>query len=282
MDIYQRILDADIQGNGILPVYPTDEKDISKGYIEVNIKNENPNTRIFKEIYIPERKKRSYQLVENLFDNYSLNQTESERETQEESREVNDYLTFAIQSPPIQIAKKFTEEKLKQKFNTEQWLTYLYDLWFRPFNSESGKNLSGFEHVFIGEQKRRDLVGHHFWYKYWLEDNPELNKHHQDQIKLIYSQPIQQKQTTPYIMTVGFHLKAYDYTKRRFISISKKRCALFVGLSAEGILALGTVRALPKKDVPKQLIINNAVYELALFMSPDNKSIRTFYPKLVL
>jgi poly(U)-specific endoribonuclease len=278
VDIYQAIWDADMKGNGIRPISTTENRDISEGYVVVDMESCNPEHRIFKEVHIPDKKRSSYRLIEKLFDNYTLNEINKEKNTTNESKEVEEFLIMAINSPPVKIAKKFIEEKSNKEFNKLQWYTYLHDLWFRQFNLESGKDLSGFEHVFIGEQKRRKLVGYHFWYKYWLEDNADLNKHDRDQIELTCVNFNEQKPATPYVITVGYHLKAFDYEKKRFIKILKKRCAFFVGISAEGLLALGTVRAMPQEDVPENFVINDVHYKLELFRSPDDKSIRTFYP----
>jgi poly(U)-specific endoribonuclease len=277
MDIYQAIWDADMKGNGIPPILPTEKGDLSEGYVVVDTESCNPEHRIFKEVHIPDRKRSSYQLIEKLFDNYTLNQMKKEKNTLIELKEVEEFLIMAINSPPVKIAKKFIEEKTNKEFNELQWYTYLHDLWFRQFNWESGRDLSGFEHIFIGEQKRRKLVGHHFWYKYWVEDNANLNKHNIDQIELT-SVDLNDQKAAPYIITVGYYLKANNYEKRRFIKILKKRCAFIVGISAEGLLALGTVRAFPQEDVPGSFVINDVHFKLELFRSPDGKSIRTFYP----
>lgn len=242
MDIYQAIWDADMKSNGIRPLPTTENRDISEGYVVVDTESYTPEHPIFKDVHIPDRKRSSYQLIEKLFDNYTLNQMNKERNTLNESKEVEEFLIMAINSPPVKIAKKFIEEKSNKEFNEFQWYTYLHTLWFRQFNWESGKDLSGFEHVFIGEQKKRKLVGHHFWYKYWLEDNADLNKHNRDQIELICVNLNEQKLARPYVITVGYHLKAFDYEKKHFIDIFKKKCTFFVGISAEGLLALGTVR----------------------------------------
>lgn len=88
----------------------------------------------------------------------------------------------------------------------------------------------------------------------------------------------EQKQAAPDVITIGYHLKAFDYAKRRFIKILKKRCAFFVGISAEGLLALGTVRAVGPEDFSENIVMNSSQYKLELFKSPDGNSIRTFYP----
>jgi poly(U)-specific endoribonuclease len=166
------------------------------------------------------------------------------------------------------VAKKFIEERSQQDFNEEQWYTHLHNLWFRQFDWESGKDLSGFEHVFIGEQKGRKLVGHHFWYKFWLEQSSNLTELYQDEPKYV----------TPHVVILGYRLKAFDEKKRTYNKIDKKRCAFFVGHSAEGLLAIGTVRAMPDGLVPEDFVLNDLRYKLELFRSPDGNSIRTFYP----
>lgn len=281
MTIYQAIWEADMRGNGIRPISTTEKGDISEGYVVVDTDTCNPEHRILKEVHIPDRKRFSYQLIEKLFDNYKLNQANQEKNTMYESKEVEEFLQMAIHSLPCQVAKEFIEEKTNRKFDEQEWYTYLHELWFKQFYWESGIDLSGFEHVFVGEQKKKKLVGHHFWYKYWLEDNAELNQHHRDQIQMTCANHHEQNPATPYVITVGYHLDAFDYEKKRFIKTIKKRCAFFVGISAEGLLALGTVRALPEVYLPESFVINNVHYQLELYKSPDGQSIRTFYPKMM-
>jgi poly(U)-specific endoribonuclease len=239
----------------------------------VDPKECHPEHHIFKEVYIPERKKYSYQLIEKLFDNYILNQTKKEKTTLNESKEIDEFLRMTIESAPCRLAKRFIEEKTNRCYSEKNWYTHLHNLWFRPFNWETLKDVSGFEHVFIGEQKGRKLVGHHFWYKYWMEDNlnPDM-----DQIDMTCA--LQQEHPSPYVVTLGYHLKAYDQKKRRVVKIGKKKCAFLVGLSAEGLLSLGTVRALLDGMVPDEIMIDDKRYKLELYRSPDKKSIRTFYP----
>jgi poly(U)-specific endoribonuclease len=145
----------------------------------------------------------------------------------------------------------------------------------------NGRDLSGFEHVFVGEQKRKMLSGHHFWYKYWLEDNPALNKHKKDLIELKDTSLHESMPGAPYIVTAGYRLKAFDHQKGQFVRISKSRCGFFVGLSAEGLMALGTVRALFPEEVPHFIELNGVMLNLEMFMCPEGKSIRTFYPLYV-
>ncbi|WP_226035261.1 hypothetical protein [Aquibacillus saliphilus] len=274
MNIYQAIWDADMNENGIRPTFTKKNMDKSQGYVVVDTNICFREHHIIKDVHIPDRKRNSYHLIEKLFDNYNVNQRDTEKDSTYKSKEVEAFLKMAVKSSPCQIAKKFTEESSNKKFSELQWYTYLYDLWFRQFNYNNGKDLSGFEHVFIGEQKGRDLVGHHFWYKYWLEENKYLNKHKRDKIKMTCQSDNKTKFSTPDVVTVGYHLEAFDYEKKRYINIKKRKGTFFVGLSAEGLLAIGTVRA----NAPFDFKVNGVDYELKLFMSPDGKSIRTFYP----
>jgi len=277
MNIYHAIWEADMESNGIRPIFPTDKGEESDGYVVVNTEASSCEDPIFKKVQIPERKRHSYQLVEKLFDNYSLNQTKREENTKDESTEVEEFLRMAVDTLPIKTAKDFIEEKTETVFTGLQWFHYLHDLWFHQFDWESGKDLSGFEHIFIGDQKRRKMVGHHFWYKYWLEDNANLNKHRKDQLELTFNNHVINS-ASPYVMTIGYRLKAFDNDKKRFMNLHKKKCAFFVGISAEGLMALGTVRALAHKDVPEYIVFDSLCYTLELFKSPDGMRIRTFYP----
>ncbi|WP_251552531.1 hypothetical protein [Neobacillus muris] len=277
MDIYQAIWEADRNGSGLQPVLAPDSGDSAEGYVVVDLGACSPEHHVFKEVVIPDRKKHSYKLVEKLFDNYTLNHYSREKNTSAETKEVKEFLNMAIDSPPVETAKKFIEEKTKKRFTEVQWYTHLHNLWFRQYDEETGKDLSGFEHVFIGEQRNRRLEGHHFWYKYWLEDAAPLNRHHQDHVELKCDYFGEQK-GAPYVVTLGYRLYAFDYQKNHFFKISKNHCAFLVGISAEGLLALGTVRAFQHKDVPENLIINQIPFRLELYRSPDGKSIRTFYP----
>ncbi|WP_456277241.1 hypothetical protein [Bacillus sp. AK128] len=273
MEIYQEIWDADMDGNGVQPVVSTETINHSDGYVWVDTKR---SQLIFKEVYIPDRKLGSYQLVEKLFDNYSLNQNNQERVSPSESKEIKEFLVMVIDSAPGQLAKGFVEKQFNKQFNQKEWFTHLYDLWFKPFNYDSGRDLSGFEHVFIGEQKERNLVGHHFWYKFWLEESAR----YKDQVERVSLDHDDQPTTSDFI-SINYHLHAFDYKKRRLVELHKRKCAFFLGLSAEGLLAMGTVRAAFSETDSVDFIINNIKYKLRLYMSPDRKSIRTLYPVYV-
>ena len=275
MNIYQSIWDADMEENGVRPISTSETGNKSEGYVAVDLETCEPKHNVLKEVYIPDKKRNSYTLVEKLFNNYTLNQKKKESNTLDEEKEVEDFLTAAIETKPLKIARQYIEEKANKKFTDLQWHIYLHDVWFRQFRSESGVDLCAFEHVFVGEQKGKTLGGHHFWYKYWLEDNASINNDH-----IVMNCPIHEESNPSNhdVVTIGYNLEAYDYEEKKLVQLFKKIGGFFVGLSAEGIIALGTVRFTPQSYAPKDAVINNEHYDLKLFRSPDNKSMRTFYP----
>lgn len=277
MNIYQEIWNADMKGNGLKPILPEETGDESQGYVVVDTKNCNPQQHIIQKVVIPKEKEESYRLVEKLFNNYSLDESKNERNTLDESKEVEQFLDMAIKSEPLKIAKKYIEEKANHEYTYLQWYTYLHDIWFRQFNSDNGRDLSGFEHIFIGEEKGRTLNGYHFWYKYYIDDSI-LNDQNKDEINLICSIRPNETSPKPDVVTIAYTIDAYDYEQKRFVKLVKAKGGFFVGLSAEGLLALGTVRFTPQAFAEKDAVINNIHYELKLFRSNDTKSMRTFYP----
>ncbi|MEC2198087.1 hypothetical protein V7174_12190 [Bacillus subtilis] len=274
-DLYQQIWDEDVKnGNGIMPVVNEEEGNKDGGYIVVDDKETtDKNHKIFPNLHIPARKLKSYELVSKLFNNYSLDPKEGEDNILSESEEVEEFLNFVINSKPMKLTKKIIEERSQIDISESQWFTYLYNLWFRKFSTRKGRDLSGFEHIFVGEGEGRTLGGHHFWYTYHLEDS--VNSDH-----TIYLGPRYEcaNPESPDVVTIGYEVEAMDFVKKEYTSLVKKIGGFFVGLSAEGIMALGTLRFTPQAYAPKEAFINSNHYQMKLFRSQDNQSIRTFYP----
>ncbi|MEM5627591.1 hypothetical protein AAHB47_30825 [Bacillus wiedmannii] len=162
-NIYQEIWDADMLGNGIQPTFNKDNVDNNKGYVlveptKVRTKEEKQDHMLIKEVHIPNSKIRSYDLVKKLFNNFFLNPHLREDNTVEEQKEVDELLKYAIQSNPMKLCRTFVETRKGTSLSDEQWYTYLHNIWFLQFNSKSGVNLSGFEHVFVGEKRKKAVV----------------------------------------------------------------------------------------------------------------------------
>lgn len=290
MDIYQQIWDADQMGNGIPALTLDALKDENRGYVVVDETGDNnPDHVVFPEVKIPESKFKTYQLCEKLLNNYALNQTTSEDNTPEELEEVQEFLNAILDSKPMQVAKDYVEQQIGQEIFTYRWYQILYDIWFRQFDSGRNQDLSGFEHVIVGEQKGGKVQGYHFWYKYYLDDI--IGFLGSDDIVYTgtrYDGPNRptgpltpQGKLVPEVVTLAYKWEAYDYETRARRPLYKPIGGFWVGCSIEGLMALGTVRFLPQARAPKEALINGAKYALKVFRSPDNQSMRTFYPQFL-
>lgn len=163
------------------------------------------------------------------------------------------------------------------------WFYKIMDMWFKPFQLGSGVDLTGFEHVICGEQKKGKVQGHHWWYKYYLDDNGGLLEDSIDYISPKYERGrtgylTEQGMQVPDVVTLGYKWKAYDYEQDKYRPLFKPIGGFWVGCSIECLLALGAIRCDYRLATPKDTTINNVKYKLHLYRSPDKKSIRTFYP----
>jgi hypothetical protein len=219
-------------------------------------------------------------LARGLFNNYTLDQTKEENDTPEEEEEVQKYLEVIHKCPPMQVAREFVAEQTGKKISEDQWWAIIERLWFERFNQGNNKDLSGFEHVVIGEQKQGKLGGYHAWYKYYLDERfrrDEEEDTETDSIKfLTWKGP---KEKSPEVVTLSFELMAFDYEAEKFRKLTKPIGGFWVGPSIEGLLALGTVRCLPEAMAPKKTVINGVKYNLPMFRSPNDRHVRTFFPE---
>lgn len=46
----------------------------------------------------------------------------------------------------------------------------VYDCWFAPYRRVKSNDSSGFEHVFVGEEKNGKITGLHNWIQYYVEE----------------------------------------------------------------------------------------------------------------
>ena len=46
----------------------------------------------------------------------------------------------------------------------------IYDCWFAPYRRVKNNDSSGFEHVFVGEEKSGKITGLHNWIQYYIEE----------------------------------------------------------------------------------------------------------------
>ncbi len=286
MSIYQQIWDADQSGSGIRPVLDGAPLDPVHGYVRVApVAEGHRDFRVLQEVVIPAAKQRSYELVRALFDNYALSERDPELESAQEREEVHNLLTSIVDSAPMRVARRYVEEATGTVVSSERWYATLLELWFRRFSQGGDPDLSGFEHVFVGEQEGAKVQGYHFWYKYYLDDGfastidrDQMPGFRDDRILYLRGKYGDGQENYPESVTISFRWDAPDYDRQVLRPLSKPVGGFFVGCSVEGLMALGSVRAHLGARAPKEAVINGARYDLRIFRSSNNQHIRTFYP----
>lgn len=282
MDIYQEIWNADQKHCGLKAIKKGDADAIDDatkdhGYVIVDEKEvDDKDHKVIVEVHIPDTKRKSYELVETLFNNYVLDQTKPEVDTLEdlktEQQEIQSFIEYAYKTPPMQKAREYYSEQIKEKVTDDEWWAIIERVWFAQFDSGRNKDLSGFEHVIVGEQKQGKVQGYHFWYKYYLDEHfvPDTIDFLGWEGKFNLS---------PECVTLSFSWEAFDYKAKKHRKLTKPIGGFWVGPSVEGLMAIGTVRFLEQAFAPKQATINDVTYNLVLFRSPNDKHLRTFFPE---
>lgn len=286
MDIYQQIWDADQSGNGITPVLATATEAPASGFVRVVNRGEaQPELKVLAEVVIPESKRASYDLVRALFDNYALDEREVEIETPEERAEVHELLEAIVDSAPMQVARAYVSEETGTPISRDRWYATLTEQWFRRFSQGGDRDLSGFEHVFVGEQEGSKVQGYHFWYKYHLDDGlaatidrNRLPGFRDDRILYLRGLYKDGQEAFPESVTISYRWDAPDYAAKAIRPLTKPVGGFFVGCSVEGLMALGAVRAHRGARAPKEAVINGARYDMKLFLDQSERHVRTFYP----
>lgn len=288
MSIYQEIWDADQSGNGVRPILASQEGEVSTGFVKVanSLLAASPQTTVLPEVFIPPHKAASYDHVRALFDNYALDEQSPEVETPEERAEVHELLEAVIDSAPMQVARAYVAAETGTSISRDRWYATILELWFRRFSQGGDPALSGFEHVFVGEQEGPKVQGYHFWYKYHLDDGfaGKIDRNRfpgfrDDRIVYLRGEYKDGQERFPESVTISYKWDAPDYDAGSIRPLTKPKGGFFVGCSAEGLMALGAVRAHRGARAPKEAVINGARYDLKLFLDQaSERYIRTFYP----
>lgn len=295
--IYQAIWDADQQQNGVpalLKSEASSRKDNSRGYVIVNeAENFTKDTKVLEEVIIPAEKKLTYNLCENLFNNYVLKSSrteDTETESPEETLEINAFIRAIQDTAPMKIAREY----LDPDQDDTAWFNSIREKWFTAFSLSSAKNRSGFEHIFVGENsgKPNNLGGYHFWYKYYIDDGAGQvsRKDVIDYLGAKYGTEEQNEvgRSVAEIVTLGYKWDPNDTEGDSSDDLTKRRGGFWVGCSPEGLIALGMARFKDAASGSQKAVINSAEYDIRLFTELDrrkesdrdkvDKYINTFYP----
>lgn len=287
MDIYQHIRDADQAGNGVQPVLPGAAVDAARGHVRVAADPEGlvAEHRLLPEVATPAAKKLTYDRARALFDNYALDEQDPENDTPEERQEVHDLLEAVIDTPPMPVARDYVTEASGTPVSRDRWYAVLVEHWFRALAAGGDPALTGFEHVFVGEQEGSRAQGYHFGYKYYPDDGlagtierGRLPGFKDDRIRYIKGVFGEGQEAFPESVTIFCVWDAPDYDRGALRPLTKKIGGFFVGCSVEGLMAMGSVRAHLGARAPKEAVINGARNDLEVFRSGSEQNIRTFSP----
>ncbi|WP_159738532.1 lamin tail domain-containing protein [Vibrio atypicus] len=289
-DIYQEIWNADQEGNGIEAILTTETGSAENGYVKVNAAmNESGegDLKVLTEVQIPSKKMATYDACLKLFNNFTLAEPMPEFDTPEERAELHNFVALILKTKPMEVARAYIQQETGMAITDERWHNTIMEMWFRRFSSGGDPELTGFEHVVVGEQEGAKVQGYHFWWKYYLDDGlghlvddgaTVIQSLKNDRITYHGSKQSNEQLQFPESVTISYRWHAPDYENNAVRPLFKKIGGFFVGCSVEGLMALGTVRAHKGVQAPRTAVIEGARYDMKLFHSPNGQHIRTFYP----
>jgi hypothetical protein len=181
-------------------------------------------------------------------------------------------------SAPMDEVRRQLGDRRGDGYSRDEFQALLFEIWFRQFDDGRNLDLSGFEHVVVGEQKEGAVSGYHFWYRYYLDDFGLLGTG--DDIDFGGSRYPRhlagEALAIPDVVTLAYRWRAEDHDAGIERPLFKPTGGFWVGCSAEGLMALGTMRFFERGA--EDAVINRARYEIDLYKSPDRKSIRSYFP----
>ncbi|KAL3307884.1 hypothetical protein Ciccas_013592 [Cichlidogyrus casuarinus] len=173
----------------------------------------------------------TYTAFIRLLDNYDKEVGSNEKETDEEKKEIANFIDAISKTKVMKKAHEYLVSKGLADKSMANFMTQLSNLWFSFYNRNSQSDSSGFEHVFVGETKRGEILGLHNWIQFYLEEKAG---------RLDYA---------------GYH-KSSCYKEPRLFTIglkwtggnSKHYSSILVGPSPEFEMAMYTVAFLTSKN----------------------------------
>jgi len=105
-----------------------------------------------------------------LLDNYERSTGVSETLTNEEKAENHSFLDAALATPCMQYTHRYLAAKGKVGDSEAEFKDFLYRTWFHMYRRETYRDSSGFEHVFVGEEKAGKVTGFHNWLQFYREE----------------------------------------------------------------------------------------------------------------
>lgn len=111
----------------------------------------------------------------SLLDNYEREVGKAERVTSEEKREMADFEDALGKTAVMQFCLAYIklhgkDPRCKRIRTMSDFLNLIHDLWLATYRRKVANDSSGFEHVFVGEEKDGKITGLHNWVQYYIEE----------------------------------------------------------------------------------------------------------------
>ncbi|KAG7379931.1 hypothetical protein PHYPSEUDO_007989 [Phytophthora pseudosyringae] len=114
--------------------------------------------------------RRTYKLLFDLLDNYERETGVTERVTPKELAENNAFLNAVIDTAPMRYVHAWLVKNKKFSGDMQDFKKKLEFIWFGLYRREVRNDSSGFEHVFVGEEKNGKIGGCHNWLQVYNEE----------------------------------------------------------------------------------------------------------------
>lgn len=105
-----------------------------------------------------------------LLDNYERSTGKQETVTYHEKKENWAFLTEVMKTAPMVYAHRYLAHRKLSPSSVDGFKKQLNALWFGLYRRESNNDSSGFEHVFVGEERGGKVMGMHNWIQLYIEE----------------------------------------------------------------------------------------------------------------
>jgi poly(U)-specific endoribonuclease len=111
----------------------------------------------------------------NLRDNYERATGQTESFSNTEKREMSVFMDAFCATDIARFVFNYLkihgkDRRTKRMRSMNDFKNIIYDIWFAPYRRFRRNDSSGFEHVFVGEEKKGQIIGLHNWLQFYLEE----------------------------------------------------------------------------------------------------------------
>lgn len=235
------------------------------------------------------RQRPTFNAIVYLFDNYEREVGKVETVTAKERKEMSVFLDAILATPCMQYCHAYLVAHKRSSPSVAAFKKQLYQLWFEMYSSSGYyarkkiKDSSGFEHVFVGEEKedyttgKGAVVGCHNWLQLYNEERKGFLDY-----KGYISHYRARDRPDEYSHVLSLQ---FSWRDREDGSIDTKPMSTsFIGVSPEFEVALYTMVALLKGESSghEKTVVeaNLGGYDVKIncVMTEDGRNIRTCYP----